>query len=268
LALASHGQRVGPLHTPQADGCSCGRSDCSSVGKHPRTLNGVHDFTTDPGQIRKWARMFPDANWGIATGGGLVVLDVDPRHGGDLSIAELEEEHGEILTLTARTGGGGFHLYLSGDLPARGGFRPGLDLKAEGGLVVAPGSLHASGTRYEWLDPGEEPRVVPDWLRKIVEGDRKAGFPPQGALGSDVASPSYIRAAIKAECEEVASTPEGQRNEALNRAAFSLFRFVDAGADPAGIAQALTVAALHAGLGDREIKRTLASAYRGRREAA
>ncbi len=90
--------------------------------------------------------MWPEANVGVATGDGLVVLDVDPRHGGDRSLIELEEGHGDVVTLAARTGGGGVHLYLEGDLPARNSFRPGLDLKGSGGFVVAPPSLHKSGT--------------------------------------------------------------------------------------------------------------------------
>jgi hypothetical protein len=151
LDLARRGFNVLPLHTPTDAGCSCLRSDCGSVGKHPRSLNGFYDATTDPAVIERWWGMWPDANIGIRTGDGLAVLDVDPRHGGFASLAELEDEHGIIRTLTARTGGGGIHLYMAGDLPARSGFRPGLDLKSEGGYVVAPPSLHASGARYEWI---------------------------------------------------------------------------------------------------------------------
>ena len=112
--------------------------------------------------------MWPDANVGVATGDGLVVLDVDPRHNGDATLDVLEEEHGEIITLTSRTGGGGLHMFLDGELPARNGFLPGLDLKADGGLVVAVPSLHTSGRKYEWIDPNDDLREVPPWLRELL----------------------------------------------------------------------------------------------------
>ena len=185
LQLAEDGFRIIPLHTPDpthASGCSCRRSECNSVGKHPRTANGVKDATLDEKEIRRWWATWPDANIGIATGGGLVVLDVDPRHDGDSSLEALEGEYGEIVTRSVRTGGGGLHLYLQGDLPSRGAFRPGLDLKAEGGYVVAPPSLHVSERQYKWMDRGEGIRVVPDGLARIVRGSRsrngKAGPVP------------------------------------------------------------------------------------------
>ena len=169
LQLAADGLRVLPLHSPDPDHrCSCHRAGCESVGKHPRTQHGVKDASTDDGTIRRWWGMWPDANIGIATGDGLVVLDVDPRHDGDSSLETLEAEHAQIITRSAWTGGGGLHLYLQGDLPARGAFLPGLDLKAAGGYVVAPPSKHASGRQYSWVDVGEGIRVVPDWLAKIV----------------------------------------------------------------------------------------------------
>ena len=147
--------------------------------------------------------MWPDANIGIATGDGLVVLDVDPRHDGDTSLEKLEAEYGEIVTRSVRTGGGGLHLYLHGDLPSRGAFLSGLDLKAAGGYVVAPPSLHVSGQRYTWVDRGEGIRVVPDWLTKIVRASRsqngKAGPLPD-------------------------TIPSGQRNNTLASAAGTMRR--------------------------------------------
>ena len=180
LQLAGSGFRVLPLHSPDpahASGCSCHRSGCESPAKHPRTKHGAMDAIADDKEIRRWWTMWPTANIGIATGGGLVVLDVDPRHDGDSSLEELENEHGEIVTRTVRTGGGGLHLYFQGDLPARGAFRQGLDLKAAGGYVVAAGSRHASGQRYTWVDPGEGIRVVPEWLHKIINTSKSQNGP-------------------------------------------------------------------------------------------
>lgn len=273
LAYAGKGWRVVPLYSPEpghSSGCDCRRRGCTSPAKHPRTLHGLHDATTDAEAIRRWWRLWPGANVGITTGAGLVVLDVDPRHGGDQSLHDLEEAHGWIRTLTARTGGGGLHLYLAGDLLARNGFLPGLDLKAAGGYVVAPPSLHASGHRYEWIAPEdlpERPAPAPEWLRAIVAPPAMRPVAPLRTTHRDNLSPRYVAAAIERECMELASAPEGTRNDTLNRAAFALARFVESGADADAIEGALLAAALHAGLPEREVRRTLASAFKARAAA-
>ena len=172
LEYASRGWRVLPLHSPDPEvkgGCSCPRAECESQGKHPRVMHWLSKATNNADEIRRWWDMWPNANVGLLTGGGLIVLDVDPRNGGDVSLAELEVEFGEIVrTPTVRTGGGGCHVYFAGDLPARNGFRPGLDLKSRGGFVVAPPSLHISGQRYEWTDAVEDLQQVPEWLLEVV----------------------------------------------------------------------------------------------------
>lgn len=235
-------------------------------GKLPRCMHGVHDATVDESIIRRWWLRWPDADIGIATGDGLCVLDVDVRHGGDTSLREIEHEYGEILTLTVRTGGGGLHLFLAGDLPQRVGFRAGLDLKSDGGYVVAPPSMHASGRRYAWIDElPTEPQPVPAWLATIVDPprpERNNIIPfPSGAIGRA----RYIERAVEAECMAVAFAPEGERNARLNRAAFALARFVVEGvAHEAPVREALTIAAHHCGLPDHEIGRTIDSAFRAR----
>ncbi len=67
LDYASRGWPVLPLHTARSHArCSCGRADCSSPGKHPRTEHGVKDATTDENTIRSWWKEHPTANVGIA----------------------------------------------------------------------------------------------------------------------------------------------------------------------------------------------------------
>ena len=92
LAYARAGLAVLPLHHPIGEGkCSC-RKACGSIGKHPHTRNGYYDATTDEATISAWWERWPNANIGIATGmiSGLVVLDVDPKNGGDANLEELE----------------------------------------------------------------------------------------------------------------------------------------------------------------------------------
>lgn len=205
MAYAQRGWPVIPLHTPADGRCSCGKADCGHPGKHPRTPRGLHNATTDPNVITRWWERWPNANVGIVCGDGLAVLDVDPRHGGDQSLSELEATHEPIRSLAAATGGGGRHFYLLGpvDLRSRVGFRPGLDLKAEGGYIVAPPSLHASGRRYEWTTEGSEPKEMPTWLIDLLQG---------GRIGRSVSD--LVRGQI----------PKGQRNSTLASLAGSMRR--------------------------------------------
>lgn len=157
LGYANHGWPVLPLHTAVGDRCSCGDAACAHPGKHPRIKTGRDHAraTTDVSLIRKWWRQWPTANIGVVTGArsGLVVVDVDPRHGGLDSLRQLEAEHGQLPSApTVITGSGGLHLYFrhpGGRVPNRVGLYPGIDLRGDGGLVVCPPSLHAQGS-YRW----------------------------------------------------------------------------------------------------------------------
>lgn len=175
LSYASAGFPVFPLHNLDPEGnCSCGESECSSPGKHPRyhredLRNGHKDATTDPERIRRWWRLWPEANIGIPTGErtGLLVLDEDPRHGGDESMNLLTKTHGDLpRTKTTRTGGGGrqiFFIYPPGYVirNATNNPAPGLDIRGEGGYIVAPPSRTTGA--YEALDrspPADTPGMV------------------------------------------------------------------------------------------------------------
>ena len=125
--------------------------------------------------LHEWFQRSPDYNVAIVTGelSGLVVVDVDPRHGGKESLRELEHEHGALPeTVESMTGGGGRHVYFShpgGDVPNRTNIEPGIDLRGDGGCVVAPPSVHPSGKRYRWRKgrgPGDVKLAkLPEWLR-------------------------------------------------------------------------------------------------------
>jgi len=137
--------------------------------RHKRPLIAWLDFQSriaTANEIKTWFQQWPDANVGIVTGStsGLVVVDVDAQHGGLESIDAMEREHGPLpSTVAAVTGGGGRHLYFAhpgGTLHNRVGIRPGIDLRADGGCVVAPPSMHPSGRRYAWAS-GCAPDDVP-----------------------------------------------------------------------------------------------------------
>lgn len=175
LEYASWGWAVFPVHTPKPDGsCSCHHKECSRIGKHPRISQGRNGATTDPETIERWWDVWPDANIGIATGkeSGLVALDVDD--GGEDSLAG----HALPDTIEQITGSGGRHLIYARPsdefrYKTRVKFLPGLDSRADGGYIVAPPSLHASGERYDWegsSDPteGVAPNAPPDWFLDAI----------------------------------------------------------------------------------------------------
>jgi len=138
----------------------------------------------DAEQVHGWWGRWPDANVSIVTGthSGLIVIDVDPRHRGDRSLAELERQHGALPeTLEALTGGGGRHLYFAhpgGVIHNRAGFVPGIDVRGDGGVVVAPPSVHASGKRYVWAKgraPDDvDPADAPGWLLELIDGEEES----------------------------------------------------------------------------------------------
>lgn len=184
LSYACMGWRVMPLHWPKFGpgtvACSCRDPKCGSVGKHPVVTNGSKDATTNPATIRGWWEKWPIANVGIATGAesGLAVLDVDPRHGGNETLAGLMDEHGELPeTIAASTGSGGAHLFFKHPgckFPnSANKIGPGIDTRGEGGYVVAAPSKHASGECYAWeplSGPTDRtPCTFPHWmLGKVI----------------------------------------------------------------------------------------------------
>lgn len=143
--------------------------------KVPKVAGGFKVATTDAEQIRAMWERFPQCNVGIATGsmsGGLVVidLDVDDERGkdGNAVLRAWEREHGELPeTVCAVTGGGGEHLVFRSSEPVRcavgeGEFE-GVDVRADGGYIVAPPSVHPSGRRYEWeVAPDDVPVAQAD----------------------------------------------------------------------------------------------------------
>ena len=138
----------------------------------------------DVPEIAEWFRRWPDANIAIVTGivSGLVVLDLDPRHGAHASLESLQQAHGALPdTVEVSTGGGGRHLYFAhpGDVTHnRVGMAPGIDLRGDGGYVVAPPSIHATGEPYRWVRSPEVlyPVPLPAWLLQLAAG----GHPSHG----------------------------------------------------------------------------------------
>lgn len=145
------------------------------VGSHKRPLvkNGFKDASTDEKQIGAWWSQHPDAGIGIPTGPDtFCAIDIDPRNGGEDGFDSLIAANGPMPeTVEVLTGGGGRHLWY--ECPAGLGcstekLAPGVDVKAAGGYVVVPPSLHASGNRYAFeLSSGPDQvslAALPKWV--------------------------------------------------------------------------------------------------------
>jgi hypothetical protein len=155
--------------------------------KEPLIADWPNKATTDEATIRGWWAKWPKANVGIATGrygdGYFCVLDFDPRNGGDW----YGDVGRETLppTWVVHTGGGGRHYYYKTPYSLRGRkLKDGVDLKGEGGYVVAPPSIHPEGGAYVWevgAAPGDMPiGGVPEWVLREAAGE---GAPENGAVG-------------------------------------------------------------------------------------
>jgi hypothetical protein len=190
-------------------------------GKIPLTANGFKDASIDPAQIGAWWQKHPVANIGIPTGqtNDFWVLDVDGADG-EASLRNLETQHGTLPeTVEVITGGGGRHLYfqwLSGmDFSISAGkLGTGLDVRGNGGYIVAPPSVHETGRHYEWsVDGGNQILPAPAWLVDLVTAQSKRKTATTHQEWN----------------EKTQAIPEGQRNDVLTRFAG---RLLNKGIDP------------------------------------
>jgi hypothetical protein len=169
--------------------------------------------TCDLEQLRTWWKQFNGCNFGVSCSeSGVFVLDVDPRHGGDGTLADLERQHGPLPeTWRFITGGGGEHILFRDagiELDLRNSASKlgrGLDCRGRGGLIVAPGSRHESGRSYSInvdFHPDDVPLAdVPAWII--------------GALSAK----TYEPGAAAAKWRSIAHRDiiDGERNETLAR---------------------------------------------------
>jgi RecA/RadA recombinase len=197
LGYAARGWRVFPCWFPIGTGCACSKgSDCPRAGKHPigrLVPNGMLDATVDAVVIAAWWRQYPEANIGLRCGveSGFWVLDVDAYKGGTATLEELETRFGKLPnSVRARTGSGGGSAHVLFSHPGEGTripsrpLGPGLDIKADGGYVIAAPSRHSSGGIYAWLDEDESRlEAAPAWLlAKVVQRQSEPKAPIETGL--------------------------------------------------------------------------------------
>lgn len=182
--------------------------------------------TTDPDQIRRWAKQFPDCNFGGLTGerAGRLIIEVDPRNGGDETIRILEDRFGPLdETRMYRSGSGGPHYVLAWPeghhiKSAAGKIgkhdAPGVDVKGHNSYGVLPGSLHKSGNRYELINDILPRTLSPRWLAEIaVQESEPIEAPAEGDATLSDGQRETIRAVL------VPHWTDGQRHDVSRFAA-------------------------------------------------
>ncbi|SDE13149.1 putative DNA primase/helicase [Actinobaculum suis] len=237
LAYGAAGWKVLPLK---------GKRPCCPMGKN------FANASSDQATISQWWRTWPTANIGLVATFGIVVVDLDPRHGG--SPEKLAELAGGQLpeTATVRTGSGGWHYYFTSSAPigcSAGKLAPGIDVRAGGtGYVVAPPSIHpATGLPYEWVNSGPL-AGLPLALERRLNPPPRPLYRPMRATSGGVTNL----------IDRVESAPVGERNNRLFVAACFMGE-----RDLLGRAtnwEGLAAAARSTGLPEREVRATIESA--------
>lgn len=193
--------------------------------------NGVHDASSDPEQIRKWGSLCPNGNIGVHCGkaSGFVVIDVDPRNSGDVSIRALAAR-GYVFPPgpRQRSGNGGWHLLFShepGVASSKDRLGKGIDFQSDGKyIVLAPSwtrkSEQGPGGLYRWeISPFDvSPPKMPVWMKSLLSPPPS---PPR------TFNRPVTRQNLRPLVDAVLRAPQGEKNNILY---WACRRAVDAGA--------------------------------------
>jgi hypothetical protein len=244
----------------------------------------------------------PKANVCIATGAmsGIFVVDLDTKEGhasdGIASMADLEAEHGPLpMTRQAISPSGSIHYYFrhpGGKIKnSESQIAPGIDIRGDGGMVLAPPSVKPGKGAYRWLNdlPAAE---APQWLLDKIDAVKDEAEPeietaPELSISdralatvkapppnpfleqrpsyqSDGYSRAYLDTALNDERAIVARTAKGRRNAQLNKSSFNLGQLVAHGLGEGEIIDAMMDAATACGhLKDEGRKQTMATIRSG-----
>lgn len=185
-SYVARGWYVFPLHSINENGeCTCGDLHCEAKGKHPRLSASFKGASNDLNLIEKWFGInAPLSNIGLATGAksGLTVLDLDinDEKNGVETLRQICGKNGFPQTLKARTGSGGVHLlfkYNSVLKNAADVFGAGVDVRNDGGYIVAAPSRHKSGGNYSWLNAdalADLPAYLTQFNKRTAENKARA----------------------------------------------------------------------------------------------
>jgi putative DNA primase/helicase len=204
--------------------------------------------TKDAKVIQQDFTRWPFARIGIPTGieNGIVVVETDTVKGhgvdGAAALAELQAKHGPLPeTLQAISPSGSVHRYLKHPgikiKNSASELGPGIDVRGDGGMVIAPPSVTPEVGAYRWLNRSPI-AAMPEWLVELtrdkpltISQRATAAIRPPSSCGTTNA---YGAAALESEIRLLAAAPDGGRNHALNRTSFRLHQLVAGGELDAG----------------------------------
>lgn len=257
VELASSGFRVFPLHGLTSDGiCSCRQgAQCPRPAKHPRAAGWQSIASSTPLIVRSLFEQWHSANIGIATGDGLVVIDCDSSAAEYAFRAQFASDGMEVKTRQ------GSHFYFTHPTSERirtlTAWREGIDVRAEGGLVVAPGSQHVSGHVYAFAGGplGPIPEALLATLPRVHERETHFTFvscTDEMPYADQIVRELYVDAML--------TSDGGGRNALLFRLACQLYETIAEGLLHSNRMNELMMAAESAGLSAYEVRRTIESA--------
>ncbi|MEV8377831.1 bifunctional DNA primase/polymerase [Kribbella sp. NPDC056861] len=277
LAAAERGWPVFMLGRSKRPVANC--SDCRDAIDHNPgicghlTCHGFYAASTDPDRVAAIVAAVPRGQLAVRTGAvsGLLVVDIDPAHGGRTSFLSLQFRHLVPRTLHVRTGNWGQHLYYrhpGHNMPSRPmpGHK-GIDIKADGGYVVLPPSIHhRTGRAYAWGDGTTEVREMPPALVTACLPPMPADLaspktsPTTAQPGGGISHPDKL---LDAHLDAVRRAPKGRRRTTLYGAARGVARMVAAGAiDQTAAVTALTYAGHQAAQTERDIRAAITGGFR------
>lgn len=221
-------------------------------GKSPLCQNGFKSATMDRVVLQEWNKKFYDCNIGIPTGtiNNIFVVDIDGEIGAKSLIA-LENIYGKLDAPTVITGKGK-HLYFK--MPENTNIKSSvskianhIDIRANGGYVVAPPSVHENGHLYTWENfaLNQDFPEAPNWLISLISNTEKQHSPVSDVL------------------EEISNAPQGQRNNTLYKRSISLIgRAMRENLNIADIKENIINAAMQSGLSTEEALKTFDNALK------
>ena len=227
--------------------------------KRPHRGQGLEHATADYQQVIQWGG--EGCDWAAACEpSGFIVLDVDPRNGGDETWAALLEGQSELPPhpVQGTRNGGEHHLFADPRVPCNGHLGNGIDIKRRGYILVDPSPGYSWDVHPATMDA---PELPPDWLDLVLKKAPERA--PMGAVRYAGETTPYGQRAIETECNELAAMPEDSgRNNRLNTAAMKIGQLAAGGeVDPSDGMQALALAAAACGLPPHESEATIRSGW-------
>ena len=245
LTYAQHGVAIFPVKPngkapalPKCPQAKAHNLTGKALAEHAKTCDGdghgFHDATTDTSTVARWWTERPDANIGVALGANnIFTVDVDGPEG-RAALDELENTYQPLpdtyQVITGRIEGSGrHHIFHQPDdrrVPNGKLGHPKLEIKGDGGYVVAPPSIHESGRPY--IADGSWSQITdpPDWLVALATRPEPALIEHQHIAGTDQLAQKRLQGLAG---HLAMMAPNSGRNQALNHAAYIAGQLIGAG---------------------------------------